>query len=181
MDQGEYICETGGQQASLRIFALCFILFGFFPFFASGGILDSTGKEFWEQILFVMSFSGMGLLFFIIAKPPKHKYRVFELGIAHDEKGKETTYHSYEEVRLVECFYRRVKRNKRGDSYYYYLVFWFQDASYATIKVKSSSALLKENWKQLVLSNPNLIDRLVCTVNDPTSKKLYEELNQLNL
>lgn len=123
-------------------------------------------------------FSLIGFIgFFIAGKPPKKRHTFFELGLFQNEKGKPTLYRSYEDVVLVECYYRKHRGDERT-YHYYYLVFWFSDASYAEIRIQNHQEKLHAIWKQLVSSNPYLNQRLAAIKGDYPSEQLYRDLTQ---
>lgn len=184
MDQGEYICES--KTKGMIIFRLVSIvwLLPLVKMAQNNPFVDATFQEVLNQVILIIGCLLSFAAFFLVGKSEKENNRFFEFGIAHDEKGKDTIYYSYQDVKLIECFHSvRISHSDHGRQTYHsnHLVFWFADASYAQITIKNNPKQLLEIWKQLIINHPDLINRLTCVVNDQKSKELYDQLNQMNL
>lgn len=155
------------EKGSRLIFVLFLIFFGLIYSAASFDSLLEWILAFLPASLFLIgAYSGI--------KKEASAPGFFEHGIGFFEKNQQIRFEYY--AMFVRIEYAHLREGEGEDAASsYYLDFWHQDGSSVRIS-KGSIKGLYTIWQQLLESNPELLNRLVCYQTDYRSKRLYDIL-----
>lgn len=177
MDYGELLYQSNAKH---RLIIPYWVLMVWLLVIVFMAMTLSPSKLTGTEYLIICLFIGFFILLFYLSKASNSNISLYEFGLSKVNKKNQTIQHSYQEVVWVECFHYIYKSDKTT-IHEDVLVFWFADASYINLSMKTSSEALPIIWKQLISKNPDLIHRLTCCINDPKSQELYHRLNPLIL